>query len=220
MDDQITDSLTLALDRVQSVHEYQGHVIDSITVAGDPDNGVTVEWAGTAKQRLISGTTNDAAAVQGVSEPGKCVLFHQCTLRIGPTDDALTSGDDWDMSQFSLQLNRNKVAQARNSLFRMQSKENGHRDSVLNFTIPRYESDQFLTWMESDTALQGVIIMTNGTNTKEWRYSHMSVEQATINQSGDDQAPVPVQMRLYENKSVVNAVTGWDFDPEVQLYES
>lgn len=220
MSDQITNGLTIAMDRVTSVHEFVGYVIDSLTVSGDPEAGVTWEWSGTAKNRLISGQTNNAAAVAALAEPGADVLFHECTVRIGDMVDALASGDNVVVSSFSLECNRNKVAQAVNALYRLQSKENGHRDTVLNITIPRYESDQFLTWEANATALQGNIIMTNGTRTKDWRFSHMAVESVVINQSDDSQAEVPVVLRCFENESNVNATTGWTFDPEMQLYES
>lgn len=220
MSDQVTSGLTIAIDRVTSVHEYVGAVIDSATISGDPENGVQFEWALTAKNRLLSGQTNNAAAVAALAEPGADVLFHECTIRVGDLVDVLASGDNLSVSSFSIEINRNKVAQAVNSLYRLQSKENGHRDVLLNLTLPRYEADTFLAWEAAGTALQAGIIMTNGTRTKEWRFSHMAVESAVINQGDDAQAEVPIVLRAFENESNTNATTGWTFDPEMQLYES
>lgn len=220
MDDQITDGLTVAIDRVVVVHEFHGYVIDSLVLSGSPDDGVMFAWEGTAEQRVISGQTNNAAAVAALSEPGASVLFHECTLRIGDMVDGLGAGDDLSIENFTLTINRNKVAQAVNSTTRLQSKENGHRDSTLAITIPRYEADTFLDWEEAGTALQGNLIMTDSTNTKDLRISHMTVENCSVTQSDDGQAPVNVTLRLHENESAVNTNTGFAFDPEVELYES
>lgn len=220
MSDQITNALTLAMDRVVSVHEFHGYVIDSLVISGDPDGGVIWEWTGTAEQRVISGQTNNAAAVAALAEPIADVLFHEVTCRVGDLADGLGAGDNLSISAFSVEINRNKVAQAVNSAIRLQSKENGHRDTILNLTIPRYESDQFLSWEDAGTPLQANLIMTNGTRTKDLRISHCTVESVVINQSDDSQAEVPVVLRCYENESNVNANTGFTFDPEIQLYES
>jgi hypothetical protein len=218
--DQVVTGLTVAIDRVTSVHEFVGCVIDSVTLAGDPDSGVTFEWALTAKNRLISGQTNNAAAVAALSEPGSDVLFHECTLRVGDMGDALAAGDNLSISQFSVEINRNKATNAVNSLYQLQSKENGHRDVMLSFTIPRYEADTFLAWEAAATALQANLIMTDSTNTKDLRFSHLTVESVVINQSDDSMAEVPVVMRAHENESATNTNTGFDFEAEIQLYES
>lgn len=220
LDDQITDGLTLAFDRGVSVHEYEGYVIDQATLTGTPDAGVVVDWNGAAKQRLISGTTNNAAAIAGAAAPGNCVLWHHCTLRVGDTADALASGDNLEVTQFTLDLNRNKLAKVVNSQYRARSRENGHRDFTLSFTLGFYESNQFLTWEAADTALQAALIFTDGTNTQEWRMSHLKVESVETQQGGDELTEVPVVLRLFENESAVNTQTGYDFDPELQLYES
>lgn len=217
---QVTSGLTVAMDRVVSVHEFHGYVIDAVTIAGSPDTGVTFEWTGTAEQRLISGTTNNAAAVAALDEPGGDVLFHECTVRVGNMADALASGDNLSVSAFSLELSRNKATTPVNSLYQLQSKENGHRDFMFNITIPRYESDQFLTWEAAATPLQANIIMTDGTSTKDLRMSHLTVESVVINQSDDSMAEVPVVMRMHENASAVNANTGFAFVGELELYES
>lgn len=217
--DQVTDGLTVAIDRVVAVHEYEGYVIDAMTLAGSPDIGVTFEWQGTAKQRLITGTTNAAAAVAALAEPAGSVLFHEMTLRVGDMADALAAGDDLSVSQFSLAVNRNKVAQAVNATTRLQSKENGHRDSMLTITLPRYEVDTFLGWEDAGTPLQGNLIFTDGTSTKDLRISHMTVESVPISQSDDSQAEMTVTLRLHENGSAANVNTGFDFVAELALYE-
>ena len=217
---QIESSLTVALDRVVSVHEYSGLVIDQATLTGDSDNGVMVEWTTTAKERLRGGSAiNNATAIEGVPDTEGCVLFHECTLRLGEMGSPLDVSNDMNMSQFSLAMNRNKTAQPINSLYRLQSKENGHRDFLLNVTMPRYESDQVLDWEEGDVPLQGNLIMTNGTRTLDWRFSHLSVEQVPIGQSDDSQAEVPITLRLHRNRGF-NTNPGFDFEPDVQLYVS
>jgi hypothetical protein len=91
---------------------------------------------------------------------------------------------------------------------------------TLNVTIPRYETDQYITWHEAGTALQANLIFTGASATKDIRISHCKIESVQISQDDDSQAEVPLVIRCFENGSGVNANTGFDFTPEIQVYET
>lgn len=211
--------LTIAINRIVSIHEYVGFKTSTFTLNGTAGEVVTYTCEGMAKDRLISGTTNSAGDLSGLSDEGAHVVYHEASLWIGDLANDLTSGDAVSPSQFTLTLNRNLQADEVNSQTLLEAYENDFASGQLTFTLPRYASNQFVTWHEAHTSLQAILSFTDGTNTIAINMPKLCVVTNPVQQAGAGLLTLPITMELYNNDDGANSNTDMDFAQMIRIFE-
>jgi Phage tail tube protein len=213
-------SLTVAVNRGVSIHEYLGYKIGELTLSGAPNDAVKLSLSGNAKNRLVSGTENTSGELEALAEPAEQVLFHELTFRIGDLADDLAAGDNVSISNFSLKMNRNHVVKEVNSTTAEQAKENGFAQGELEFTLPYYDADTWITRQEAHTLLQASLIFTDGTNTHYWNMPQALVVEAPVPQSDAGMTEPKIKLSLHPNRDAANANTAMTHEEFIRLFEA
>jgi Phage tail tube protein len=214
------DSMTVAIEKSVSVHEYAGFKINELMLSGSPTDGVRIAANGFAKSRSISSSTNTTNTLAALADPTNFVQFYNLVLRIGDTVDALAGGDAISVASFELSLTRNLEPALVNSQLPLEALENGRRESTLTLEIPRYTADTFLSWHASHTLLQCDMVFTSSALVKTIRMPQLTVVSVPANISGPGLVPLTVTLALANNLSNDNANTGFTFDPEIRILEA
>ena len=213
-------SLTVAVNRGVSVHEYAGYKIGELTLSGAPNDSVKLSLQGNAKNRVISSSENTSAELAALDEPAAEVLFHELTFRVGDLADALASGDNLSITQFSLKLNRNHVVKEVNSATAEQARENGFLGAELEFTLPYYDANTWITWHEAHTVLQASLIFSDGTNSQTWNIPQCLVVEAPVPQGDAGMTEPKIKLSLHPNRDEANTETDFDFAEVIRLFEA
>jgi hypothetical protein len=173
--EDIAASYTIAFNKLVSVWEAQGCKINALIISGEAGQKLKGSVEILARNLLRTGDAgivNAAAAITGISPTivPQNVMFDDVVFRLGDQADALASGDRLKISSFNLGLG-NKLSDHEHasvdatnvdSSLSMEFLRSGFRDVKLSITIPRYISDQILTWLNSKTALQADLKITSG----------------------------------------------------------
>jgi len=119
-----------------------------------------------------AGIVNAIAAVTGLSNTNQPenLSFDDLVFRIADQANAIASSDQYKIDSFELVINNNLSepqfstvdANHTDSLLTLEPKRNGDREINLALTLPRYESDQFFTWLNSATPLQADLKFSSG----------------------------------------------------------
>jgi hypothetical protein len=214
------NSLTVAIAKQVSVHEFAGFKCNELTLTGSPTDGVRIGASGFAKQRSLSSVLNTSASLAALSEPANFVQFHHLVLRIADCVDALASGDAVAVAGFTLTLTRNLEPAMVNSQLPLEALENNFREATLELEVPRYTTDQFLTWQASHTLLQADMVFTSGSLVKTIRMPQLTVVSAPPNVGGPGLIPVTVSLALASNRDAGNANTNMTFTDEIRILEA
>ena len=140
-----------------------------------------------------AGITNAIAAVTALSNTTQPqnIAFDDLVFRIGTQADALASGDQYKIDSFELVVNNNLsepqhstvASDHTNNLLTLEPFRNGQREVTLSVSLPRYQSDQFFTWLNAGTALMADLKFTSGSY-----YFHIFLPNIKIN--GDAAAAI------------------------------
>jgi hypothetical protein len=153
--DEIDNSITAAIDKDVSVHEWRGIKINKLTLKGETSKPVIMEIEVVAYDRKTTGTTNNSAAIAAatVLEVPVC-MFDDLTFRIGDLDDALDSGDDLCISGFELSLDNKLKTDDITNCGLDEPERDGRRVITLNVNLPSYQADTYQTYKDNNTELQ------------------------------------------------------------------
>lgn len=213
-------SLTVAVNRGVAVHEFTGYKINELTLQGSPGEAVKLSLNGNAKTRVISGTENTSGELDALAEPSAEVLFNELTFRVGDLGDALAAGDNLEITQFALKINRNMVVKEVNATTAEQARENGFVSAELEFTLPYYDSDQWITWQEALTVLQASLIFSDGSNSQTWNIPQCLVVEAPVPQSDAGMTEPKIKLSLHPNRDGANAFTNFAHEEFIRLFEA
>jgi hypothetical protein len=214
------DSMTVAIEKSVSVHEYAGFKVNELMLSGSPTDGVRIAANGFAKSRSLASVTNTTATLAALADPANYIQMHQLVLRLADCADALAGGDAISVASFELSLTRNLEPALVNSQLPLEALENGRREGTLTLEIPRYTADTFLTWHSSHTLLQCDMVFTSGALVKTIRMPQLTVVSVPANISGPGLVPLTVTLALANNLNNENALTGMTFDPEIRITEA
>ena len=154
--DDINTSLTIAIDKGVSIHEYAGCKINSLTIAGDGTK-LTASIDILGKTYSIPSSVNTATEFDNALDYGNRVLFADIKFSAG--------GIAYGISSFNLQLNNNLTAIFENSREAAEISRNGKREVSFSFELPRYQVDDFNAMFDNDTEFDVLIEAVLGTNT-------------------------------------------------------
>lgn len=213
-------SLSVAIAKQVSVHEYAGFKVNQLTLSGSPTDAVRIAAAGFAKSRSLTSSTNTAGTLAALSDPANIIQYHHLVLRVGDLADALAGGDAISPASFELTLTRNLEPALVNSQTPLEALENNFREGMLTLEIPRYTADTFLNWHSSHTTLQADLIFTSGSLVKTIRLPQLLVVSAPANIGGPGLVPVTVTLSLQSNRDAANAQSGFTFTDEIRILEA
>lgn len=171
----VGDSYTICFNKQVSNWEIVSAKINTLTINGESGGKgmISTELIGYDLLRTgDGGITNAIAAVTGLgptTQPEN-VAFDDLVFRIGDQADALAAGDQYKIDNFELVVNNNLIepqfstvdSAHTNNLLTLEPLRNGQREINLALTLPRYDSDQLFTWLNSATALQADLKFTSG----------------------------------------------------------
>jgi len=201
-----SEALTVAVDKQVSVFEFAGWKPSTFTVTGNPADGIIIAVDGFAKSLDLSSVLNTSSSLAALADPGGFYTFAQAVVRIGDLVDVLASpGDNFEMSDFTIELDRGLEAVEVNSNDRTEALENAFRESTFTITIPQYCSDFFIDAHQAHTSLQCDITLTNGANTKTFRMPKLIVTDYTANVTGPEFVTHEVVMQILPDPEADNA---------------
>jgi len=134
------------------------------------------------------------------------VMHSDLTFRIADKADALAPGDAIGINQWTLTLNNNLQADAKDntSAYILEPLRNGMREVTLALVVPRYTSDAFQDWKDADTVLQADLTFTDGVNTIKIEIPELKIQEgADANIGGAEMIPLNITMRALRNSSGV-----------------
>lgn len=171
----IGDTYTICFNKQVSNWEVVSAKINTLTIGGESGGKATlaVEIIGYDLLRTgDAGIVNAIAAVTGLANTTQPenLSFDDMVFRIGDQANALASGDQYKIDSFELVGNNNLTdpqfssvdSVHTDSLLTLEPVRNGQREINLAITLPRYDSDQLFTWLNSATALQADLKFTSG----------------------------------------------------------
>jgi hypothetical protein len=161
-----TNSVTINIDKVVSRWVLDGVRVQTLTISGTAGQAVTANYEVIAQDIARSGTAFPSLTTD---TPNK-TMFDQLTFRVGDLTDALGSGDDTSINNFTLTLNNNLATDHHYNVTTgeiLEAKRNGRRDVTFSFTLPRYEADTYIAFRDNDTKLQANLSFTDGTYTNQ-----------------------------------------------------
>lgn len=214
------DGYTVSIDKQVSVYEFAGYKASSMVISGNPGDGIRVTWDGFATSLNLDSVINTTAVLAALGEGGTFFLFQDTTFRIADLADALQTSDRLQISEFSLEVNRNLEPVEVNSHNRTEALENNFRESKLTFAVPRYQSDFIIDAHRNHTKLQADLVFTNGTAIKTIQMPKMIVTEYSNNAGGPEYLKINVTCQLFEDSEGDNAfITLENTMAELQLIE-
>lgn len=171
----VDDHYTICFNKQVSNWEVVSAKFNTLTINGESGGKIllSTEIIGYDLLRTgDAGITNAIAAVTGLSNTNQPenLSFDDMVFRIGDQANALAAGDQYKIDSFELVGNNNLMEPQfssvdsvhTDSLKTLEPVRNGQREVNLAITSPRYESDQFFTWLNAGTPLQVDIKFTSG----------------------------------------------------------
>ncbi len=155
--DDVTDilpSLTIAVDKQVSIHEYTGCKINRLTISSD-GSLLTVSFEVLGKSRTRNGV-NTATEFANAFGYGVRVRHADITFKI--------NGIAVNIASFNLTLSNNLQHIEENSELPTNIERAGKREVTLSFELARYTTDTYAQYLEQDTEIAVEIVATKGTD--------------------------------------------------------
>ena len=172
--DTVDDLWTICFNKQVSNWEIVSAKFNNLTISGAVGEKImfSTDIIGYDLLRTDdAGITNAIAAVTGLS-PAELtnVHFDDLIFRIANLDNAIASGDQYKINSFEFGIENvltdpqhSTVASGHtDNALALEPKRNGQRVVKLSITLPRYESDQFFSWLNAGTALQADLKFATG----------------------------------------------------------
>ena len=209
--DALTTTLTMAIDKQVSVWELSGVFINQMVI--NISAGLT-ELSGTliAMGATYSGGENTTTELANLLPPRarKCKSSPDLTVRIGAAATALSSGNDIKIQNGTITLNR-PMAETHENAARTIRKPvaNGFANGEFSFALTRYDTNQYKTWLDANTALQLAILFDEegGSSTKEWYFPRVHLTTAPAPVSNPDFVPQTITGGIDRGDGVYTAAT-------------
>ncbi len=158
--EDIDKSLTVAIDKQVSVHEFAGAKINQMTIQGSSGDTLKISLDILAKKKNRgTSATNTALDIDNASGYGNRIIFSDCSLSIG--------GNPVIFASFNLQLNNNLTAIFENKRQPVEISRNGKREVSLTIELSRYTSDTFNDYFDLEAEVPVIITATDGTSNFE-----------------------------------------------------
>ncbi len=155
--DDVTDilpSLTIAIDKQVSIHEFAGCKINRLTISSDGSLlSVSFDVLGRSRTRNGVNTTLEFDNAAGY---GARVRHADITFKI--------NGVAVNIASFNLTLNNNLQHIEENSELPTNIERVGKREVTLSFELARYTTDTYAQYLEQDTEFSVEISASKGTD--------------------------------------------------------
>lgn len=152
--EDITTSLTIAVDKQVSIHEFSGCKINQLTISSD-GSVLTVSVDVLGKSRTINGV-NTVTEFDTANGYGTRIRHPDIVFKI--------NGVSVNIASFTLTLNNNLTFIEENALEPIDIERNGKREVSLSFELARYTTDTYLQNFENDTEFSVEISASRGTD--------------------------------------------------------
>ena len=133
---------TAVVDKQVSQHQFVSCFVNSLTISGQAGENIKLDAELLCYDRNL--TTIDSSTWILPDGKFRRVLFSDMTFKV--------DGIVVNISEFNLQINNNLTQTQVNSLYLDEPIRNGKREVSFSFKIPRYEVDDFLSKVDTDTA--------------------------------------------------------------------
>jgi hypothetical protein len=217
------DGVTLAIEKTVSVWTTLGYKASELEITGSPADGIIYSVDGFGTDQIRNSIINTSAVLDALAIPGDFMLFQDMRLRIGDHVDALSAADDLDISEFTLNINRQLEPTEVNSFNRLEAVENNFRETTLSITIPRYCADTFIDFHRNHTQLQAELFFSDGTNSKTILIPNMLTMEFDAEIGGPEFTPLTVTFTAHPNNATPAANTFMtlnDVNAEVEMQEN
>ncbi len=230
-----TRPVTIVFDKKVSYWEFVSCMFKGFKISGKVGEELKVSFPVVCHRLLRTGTTNGATQFTNLAaNGGKRVLFPDLTFRIGDAANALAAGDALGINEFTLDFNSNLSdpeystpdyattvgagthgdnATTHAQRLTLQPARNGKRTVMLDFTLPRYQSDALSAWCEAGTELQVDIKSSIDSAARTFSILCPRVKLEKVDAPVDSPAmfPVKVKARLLYNGGTSSATLHNDY---------
>lgn len=184
--------LTAAISEHLGVREHTGLKLSQIQLTGSPTDGCRIAATTTFYRGYsLTSTVNTPAIMDALALPDPELVFDEVDIQIGDLTDALVAGDAKDVMGYTFTFNRNLQQRVANSLIPYEAKENDKRTVQLQITVPYYDTQQWHTWRDTQTPLQGKVIWASGGASQTLLLPYMTVSAIANDTIANAGAPSP-----------------------------
>lgn len=176
-------SLTVAIEKGVSVHEFTGCKISRLSVLTS-DNRLQVSLSLIGKEYTRAGH-NTSTDLEALSAPGRTILLPDCTLQIGSSS--------YNFSELNFTLDNKLQAVKGNSRTPLSIDRNGKREVSFSVTFPKYEVDNFYADFENGAETSITLTATDGTNTFKLILPRVIVQTVDTSVGGEGIIPQKVE---------------------------
>lgn len=209
--DNLTVTMTWAIDKQVSVWELRGVFINSLSLnisAGFAELSGTLIATGL----VYTGAENTSAELANLLPitARKCKLAPDLTVRLGVDTTALSSGDNISVQSGTITLNRS-IAETHVSGQReiITPDADNFADGSFEFALTRYDSNQFKTWLDALTSLQMSVVFDEegGSGVKSWFLPHVTLNTTPNPVSGPSFIPQSITGTISAGMGTYTATT-------------
>ncbi len=132
---------TTVVDKQVSQHQFVSCFVNSLSISGQSGENIKIDAELLCYDRNLANI--DSSTWQLPDGKFRRVLFSDLTFKI--------DGVVVNISEFNLQINNNLTQTQINDIYLEEPVRNGKREVSFSFKIPRYEVDDFLQKVDTDT---------------------------------------------------------------------
>lgn len=154
------------------VNELIGAMVNSMTISGTAGEAIKGSFELLAYQLKRASTTNTPTTLTALPKDlANLLLFNHLTFRLGDQTDALSASDNLGISAFTITVNNNLTSAEQTTPDNatthtdptkpIQPIRNGFREVTLQITVPRYNSDTYISAKVGDTLQQASFLFTD-----------------------------------------------------------
>jgi hypothetical protein len=199
--------LTVAISEQLGVREHTGLKISQLQMTGSPGDGCRLAASTTFYRGYdLASAVNTPPVLDALTLPDPELVFDEVEIQIGDLTDPLAAGDAKDVTAYTFTFNRNLQQRVVNSLVPSEAKENDKRIVQLTLSVPYYATQQWHTWRDTQTPLQGKVIWASGGASQTLLLPSMSVAAVGNDTIANAGAPSPqITLNIYSDFQGLNS---------------
>ena len=208
---------TFAWDKghhASSVWQADSCYVNSFTLSCSAGEAMTCSSDVIAYSLAIDGTTNNVSGLAALPSSGAdLVIFSDFEFRIGDQAGALASADKVGINSFSISVSNNLSdpeqstpdnASSHTAIKKtIQPVRNGFREVTFEISLPRYNSDAFVDWLNNQTHLPATLLANPPASSEEFDiiFPNLVVESVSAPVGGSGVIAQTVTMRALARNS-------------------
>lgn len=200
-------ALTIAFQKTTSIWEIRGVKINQVVIAGTSEGNITLAATGIGIGIDYASVLNTTAVLDALLQNiAGDILHFDLRLRVGEYGAALTSANEYGVTDFTLTMTR-PLDQVYTNQQRtpIPAVESDFGAITFDFTLPRHLSEQWQTWKSAQQRLQAELYFVNGGNSKQFIFPQLTLSTVETPISGPGALTTAISSNAYEAEDYIKS---------------